>query len=78
MEGTFHAARAHLGVETQRHWSERAFARATPALLGFFSLVTLLAHPPMTSRTVSLRASSADRLVHQDDADLQRRAGARP
>lgn len=48
MEVTFHAARAHLGVETQRQWSERAIARTTPALLGLFSLVTLLAHEPLT------------------------------
>jgi hypothetical protein len=45
-----HAARAHLGVETQRQWSERAIARTTPALLGLFSLVTLLAHEPMMAR----------------------------
>ncbi|MGO8947813.1 MAG: transposase [Ktedonobacterales bacterium] len=44
MEVTFHEVRAHLGVETQRQWSERAIARTTPALLGLFSLVTLLAH----------------------------------
>jgi DDE superfamily endonuclease len=49
LEVTFHAARAHLGVETQRQWSERAIARATPALLGLFSLVTLLAHQPMSA-----------------------------
>jgi hypothetical protein len=47
MEVTFHAARAHLGVETQRQWSERAIADTTPVLLGLFSLVTLLAHDPM-------------------------------
>jgi hypothetical protein len=52
LETTFHAARAHLGVETQRQWSERAIARTTPALLGLFSLVTLLAHQPMSSSTV--------------------------
>lgn len=44
MEVTFHEVRAHLGVETQRQWSERAIARTTPTLLGLFSLVTLLAH----------------------------------
>lgn len=43
MEVTFHEVRAHLGVETQRQWSERAIARTTPALMGLFSLVTLLA-----------------------------------
>ena len=44
MEVTFHEVRAHLGVETQRQWSERAIARTTPALMGLFSLVTLVAH----------------------------------
>jgi len=43
-EVTFEEARAHLGLETQRQWSELAIARTTPILLGLFSLVTLLAH----------------------------------
>jgi len=44
LEVTFHEVRTHLGVETQRQWSDRAILRTTPALLGLFSLVTLLAH----------------------------------
>ena len=43
VEVTFEEARAHLGVETQRQWSDRAIARTTPVLLGVFSLVTVLA-----------------------------------
>jgi hypothetical protein len=43
MEVTFEEARAHLGLETQRQWSGLAIARTTPVLLGWFSLVTLLA-----------------------------------
>jgi hypothetical protein len=43
VEVTFEEARAHLGLETQRQWSEKAIARTTPVLLGLFSLVTLLA-----------------------------------
>ena len=43
LEVTFEEARAHLGVETQRQWSDLAIARTTPALLGLFSLITLLA-----------------------------------
>jgi hypothetical protein len=31
METTFHQARTHLGVETQRQWSPKAIARTTPA-----------------------------------------------
>ena len=44
VEVTFEEARARLGVETQRQWSEKAVARTTPAVLALFSVVTLLAH----------------------------------
>ncbi len=44
VEVTFQETRAHLGVETQRQWSDLAIMRTTPALLGLFSLVTLWAH----------------------------------
>jgi DDE superfamily endonuclease len=44
LEVTFEEARRHLGLETQRQWSELAIRRTTPALLGLFSLVTLFAH----------------------------------
>ncbi len=47
MEVTLEEARRHLGVESQRQWSEAAIRRTTPALLGLFSLVTLLAHKRM-------------------------------
>ena len=43
VEVTFQEARAHLGIETQRQWSDRAVARTTPCLLALFSIVTLLA-----------------------------------
>jgi hypothetical protein len=43
VEVTFEGARAHLGVETQQQWSDRAIVRTTPVLLGVFSLVTVLA-----------------------------------
>ena len=36
--------RRHLGLETQRQWSDLALARTTPRILGLFSIVTLLAH----------------------------------
>jgi hypothetical protein len=44
MEVTQREVREHLGVETQRQWSDLAILRTTPALFGLFSLVTLLAH----------------------------------
>ena len=43
IEVTFEETRAHLGIETQRQWSDKARARATPLLMGLFSFVTLTA-----------------------------------
>ena len=44
LEVTFEEARAHMGLETQRQWSDKAITRTTPALLGLMSLVTIMAH----------------------------------
>jgi hypothetical protein len=38
---TFEESRAHLGIETQRQWSDRAIERSTPLLFSLFSLVAL-------------------------------------
>ncbi|MFD1188824.1 transposase [Pontibacter rugosus] len=43
VEVTLEETRAHIGVETQRQWSDKAIERTTPVLLGLFSIVTLLA-----------------------------------
>ncbi len=58
LEVTFEETRAHLDVETQRQWSNRAIARATPCLLGLFSLVTLLAARLRASDRRSVAASA--------------------
>jgi len=56
LEVTFEEARRHLGVETQRQWSDQAIKRTTPLLLGLFSWITLVAHtfhlsgPPVSVR----------------------------
>jgi hypothetical protein len=58
LEVTFHEARTHLGVETQRQWAARAIARTTPALLGLFSLVTLVAHELLPGQTLPVRQAA--------------------
>lgn len=58
METTFQEARRHLGMETQRQWSELAIRRTTPALLGLFSLVTLFAHQRMTPSMQAVRRAT--------------------
>jgi hypothetical protein len=50
LEVTFEEARRHLGLETQRQWSDKAIARSTPLLLGLFSWVTLVAHTRYSSQ----------------------------
>ena len=42
--------RQRLGFETQRHWSQLAIRRTAPALLGLFSVITLLAHRHMANK----------------------------
>jgi hypothetical protein len=44
IEVTFQEVRTHLGVETQRQWSDLAIARTTPSLLALFSWITAAAH----------------------------------
>ena len=41
LEVTFEEGRAHLGIETQRQWSDLAIERSTPLLFSLYSLVTL-------------------------------------
>ena len=53
VEVTFAEVRRHLGVESQRQWSDFAIARTAPALLGWFSPVTL--GPKNSSTAASCR-----------------------
>lgn len=58
LEVTFEEAWAHLGVETQRQWSELAIGRTTPALLGLFALVTVLAHGLLQDQDLPARSAA--------------------
>jgi hypothetical protein len=58
IEVTFQEARRHLGFETQRQWSDLAIRRTTPALLGLFSIVTLLAHQQKAQVRATVRISA--------------------
>jgi len=58
IEVTFEEARAHLGLETQRQWSDLAIARTTPALLGMVSFITLLAHRLHPDQSLPVRSAA--------------------
>ena len=59
VETTFQEVRAHLGVETQRQWSDLAILRTTPALLGLFSLITVWADSLVRDTASALRPNAA-------------------
>ena len=44
LEVTFEEVREHMGVETQRQWSDKAIARTTPILMSLYTLVCLIGH----------------------------------
>jgi hypothetical protein len=58
MEVSFHEVRTHLGVETQRQWSDLAILRTTPALLGLFSLVTIFAQQLLDGQPLPIRQAA--------------------
>jgi hypothetical protein len=42
IEVTFEEVRAHLGLETTRHWCRNSVLRVAPCLLGLFTVVSLI------------------------------------
>jgi hypothetical protein len=70
LEVTFQEVRKHLGFETQRQCSELAIRRTTPALMGLFSVVTLIAHGRMVQASgVFRRQASWYHKAHPTFAD---------
>jgi hypothetical protein len=79
-ETTFEEARRHLGVETQRQWSDLAILRTTPALLALLSVVTLWESQPSAMLSALVRheiwtaqlfaTSRATRTAQNASADL--------
>jgi hypothetical protein len=43
IEVAFEESRAHMGIETQRQWSDKAIGRTTPVLMGLYSLACVIA-----------------------------------
>jgi hypothetical protein len=43
LEVTFEESRRHLGIETQRQWSDKSIDRETPVLFASFSFINLIA-----------------------------------
>jgi hypothetical protein len=58
VEVTFEEVRAHLGVETQRQWSDKAILRTTPILLGLYSIIALWTHDLAKARKLKPRTAA--------------------
>jgi hypothetical protein len=69
LEVTLEETRAHLGLETQRQWSDLAIARTTPVLLALFSLVTVLALRLSPEGQIPVQATAWYRKVEPTFAD---------
>jgi hypothetical protein len=70
IETTFEESRAHLGLETQRQWSDRAIERTTPCLFGLYSVVVLLAHALYPDGKVPVQAAAWYAKAHATFADV--------
>jgi len=68
LEVTFAEVRAHLGVETQRQWSDKAIRRTTPVLMGLFSIVCLIADMQNKLANDLIQTSSSAWYDKQDNA----------
>jgi hypothetical protein len=69
MEVTFEEARAHLGMETQRQWNDRAIARTTPALLSLYTIITLTAQLLIEKGATCVRSTAWYRKTRPTFAD---------
>lgn len=58
IEATFEESRAHMGIETQRQWSDLAIERSTPCLFGLYTLVALMARALHPTGDVPMRTSA--------------------
>jgi len=58
LEVTFEESRRHLGIETQRQWSDKAIARTTPCLFGLYSIVTMLAQQLATEKKLTTKSTA--------------------
>lgn len=70
VEVTFAEVRRHLGVETQRQWSDLAIERSTPLLMGLLSVTCLLAVPLFKQDKIQLSTTAWYQKKHYTFSDI--------
>jgi DDE superfamily endonuclease len=72
LEVTFEEARRHLGMETQRQWSDNAIDRITPCILASYSIINLMALATVKSKAedIPIQTSSWYKKTHVTFSDV--------
>jgi hypothetical protein len=71
IEVTFEEARAHLGLETQRQWSDGAIDKITPCILASFSIINLIALECVAAgREIPIQTCSWYKKTHVTFSDI--------
>jgi len=72
LEVTFEETRRHLGMETQRQWSDKAIDRITPCILASYSIINLMALEMIKSKgeNIPIQTSSWYKKTHTTFSDV--------
>ena len=72
IEVTFEEARRHLGMETQRQWSDNAIDRITPCILASYSIINLMTLEMTISKgeNIPIQTSSWYKKQHATFSDV--------
>jgi len=72
IEVTFEETREHLGVETQRQWSDLAITRTTPILMGLYSLICLMGNRLKQEKLLKIEKTAWYQKKHITFSDMLR------
>lgn len=72
IEVTFEEVRRHLGMETQRQWSDKAVDRITPCILASYSIINLIAIESLQTQNekIPIQTSSWYKKTHVTFSDV--------
>jgi len=70
VEVTFAEVRRHLGIETQRQWSDLAIERSTPCLMALFSIVCLFGKQLNQQKEIQANACAWYKKTHITFSDV--------
>lgn len=72
LEVTFEEARRHLGMETQRQWSDNAIDKITPCILSSYSIINLIVFESLVAsrKSIPIQTTSWYKKTHVTFSDV--------